>query len=230
VTVTARTGANVSLTCAVGATTNCSNVAVGDLVTFTATRTATTTPAPTPPANGGNSIGRADRFRTAQEFSARLDFGDGESLDLGSFTGTSVVSHIYTRVGTFTARLVATDVNGDQTTATQIVQVRGSTNGGGSGSFNVTLTLSEPDDDGDTTMAQLDATATVSAIGTATVVRYVFDFGAGSNPSSDTETTNNTTATSTTDYSSAGDKTVRVTVTLSDGRTATQTATRSVTL
>jgi hypothetical protein len=221
VTVTARTGANVSLACAVGATTNCSNVTVGQLVTFTATRTATTTPTPTSLANGGNSIGRADRFRTAQEFSARLDFGDGESIDLGNFTSPTTVSHVYTRVGTFTARLIATDANGDQTTATQIVQVRGGSNGGGS--FTVDLALSEPDDDGSATTARLDATATVSGIGSATVTGYTFSFPGGT-PSSQTSTSNTASAT----YTSAGDKTVTVFVTLSDGRTATQTATRSV--
>jgi hypothetical protein len=225
VVVTARTGAVVTLACAVGATTNCSNVQVGQLVTFTATRTAPTTPAPTPSANGGQntSSGRTGRFRTAQEFTARLDFGDGESIDLGTFTGTSTVSHIYTRVGTFTARLIATDVNGDQTTATQIVQVREAATSGGS--FTVTLDLSEPDDDESTTTAELIATATVGDIGSATVTRYAFSFPGGT-PSTATGTDNEAT----TNYSTAGTKTVTVTVTLSDGRTATATSSRTVTL
>jgi hypothetical protein len=193
-------------------------------VTFTATRTATTTPTNPNPGNGGNaSISRTDRFRAAQEFSARLDFGDGESIELGAFTSPSTVSHVYTRVGTFTARLVATDVNGDQTTATQIVQVRDSTNSGGS--FTVNLALSEPDDDGSATTARLDAAATVSGIGSATVTNYTFSFP-GSTSTSGGGTSNQASAV----YSSAGDRTVTVTVTLSDGRTATQQATRSVTL
>ena len=220
VTVTARTGATVGLACSVGTgttATNCSNVAVNQLVTFTVTRSATTTPTPTPPANGGNSIGGAGRFRTAQEFSARLDFGDGESIELGNFTSPTTVSHTYSRTGTFTARLVATDVNGDQTTATQIVQVRSG--------FIVTLELDEPAD-GSTTIARVRATANVSGIGSATVTQYRFEFGADSNPSTVTTSSNVVT----TDYSTAGEKIVTVTVTLSDGRTATDTADRDVEL
>jgi len=101
--VTVRTGPSITLTCAVGATTNCANVTVGQLVTFAATRATT-----------GSAL-----------TSARLDFGDGTSVSLGNLSSSVTVTHAYAAAGTYNAQLVATDVSGETATAVQVVQVRG---------------------------------------------------------------------------------------------------------
>lgn len=100
--VTAQPGPSVSLTCAVGASPNCSNVTQAQAVTFTAQRGATS-----------SSIR-----------SATLDFGDGTSAaDLGALSAPVVVAHAFANQGTFTVRLTATDFAGESTTATQLVVV-----------------------------------------------------------------------------------------------------------
>jgi hypothetical protein len=178
VDVTVRTGPSVTLTCAVGATTNCSSATVGQLVTFTVARGTT----------------------TSNIRSARLDFGDGQGVDLGTLSGTVTISHAYTAAGTYTATLTATDVNGETTTATQIVQVRGV--------VGVTVTATNNGN------RQVTATATLSG-SQSSAVQYEWTFE-GSTPNVVT-TTNQATYT----YGSSGAKTISVRVTLSDGSTAT---------
>jgi len=102
--VTAQAGPSVTLSCAVGTTTNCATVTQGHSVTFAAQRGTTTS-----------------NIRTAT-----LEFGEGSSVDLGSLSGPMTVPHAYSQTGTFTARLIATDVNNETTTATQVVRVGGS--------------------------------------------------------------------------------------------------------
>jgi hypothetical protein len=99
--VSGQPGPAVTLTCAVGAVTNCATVSVGQAVLFTAQRAA-----------GSGSVA-----------SATLDFGDGTSFNLGTLASAVNVSHSYTQTGTFTARLTATDASGETTTAVQPVQV-----------------------------------------------------------------------------------------------------------
>lgn len=103
VKITALVPPAVTLSCAVGATANCSSVSVGQTVTFTAARTA------------GVIV------------SSTLDFGDGSSVDLGALTGSASVPHTYTQTGTFTARLTARDANGETSTSVQVVQVNAAT-------------------------------------------------------------------------------------------------------
>jgi PKD repeat protein len=173
--VTAQPGPAVTLTCTVGAAANCATANVGEAVTFTAERGATTS-------NIRSSV---------------LDFGDGGSVDVGALSGSVVVAHRYDTAGTYTARLTATDVNGETATATQIVRVEAAT--------GVTLAL---------TPAGLTVTAEASASG-GTVLRYEWNFGAGATPSSFQTTTASTSAT----YATNGVKTVSVTVRFTDGRT-----------
>ena len=188
--VTVRTGPSVTLVCGVTPTPAapfCSNVSVGQLVTFVASRGTTT-----------SSI-----------VSSRLDFGDGQSVELGSLLGPVTVTHVYASTGDFTARLVATDTAGEQSTATQFVQVRGAAAG------TVTLTLQQPS----SSERRLRATATLNGVSSSEVLNYTFTFDGGT-PATITTTSNTAEATYTTD----GVKTVTVTVTLRDGRTATATA------
>jgi hypothetical protein len=124
-----------------------------------------------------------------------LDFGDGSSIDLGPLSGSSNVPHVYNQTGTFTARLTARDANGETSSAVQIVQVVAAA--------TVNLVLSN---------AGLTVTATATPSVAAT--QYVWTFESGQ-----TQTTTANTASHT--YATAGLKTVSVTVTFADGRTAT---------
>ncbi len=99
--VTAQPGPSVSLTCAIGATTNCSSVTQGQPVAFTAQRGTT----------------------TSNIRSAILDFGDGSNADLGSLSAPVTLTHGFADPGTYTVRLTATDFSGESTTATQVVRV-----------------------------------------------------------------------------------------------------------
>ena len=99
--VTGQPGPSVTLTCSVGAVTNCATATVGQSVLFTAQRATT----------------------SSVISSSTLDFGDGASVDLGTLAGPVNVSHAYTQTGTMTARLTVTDVNGETSNAVQIVQV-----------------------------------------------------------------------------------------------------------
>jgi hypothetical protein len=187
VTVTAQPGPSVSLTCSVTGASNCTAATLGQAVTFTAQRGATT------------SLIR----------SATLDFGDGSSLDLGTLASPVTVSHAYSVVGSYTARLTATDVNGESTVVVQPVQVLAPV------SVSVTAVVTPA---GSKTVV---ATATVAG---ATAVQYEWTFeGTVANI---VTTTNSATYT----YATGGSKTVSVRVVLSDGRTVSGSASVSVPL
>jgi hypothetical protein len=172
-TVTGQDGPSVTLSCAVGATTNCANANQGQSVVFTAQR-------------GGT---------TSTIASATLDFGDGSSASLGSLASPVTVPHVYNQSGTFNAVLTATDVNGETTSDTEIVQVLAAA----TGSVSATVTSGRT----------VQATATSSVAAT----QYAWTFeGTSTN-----FTTSSGTATFT--YATAGTKTVSVTITLVDGRT-----------
>jgi PKD repeat protein len=161
-------------------------VTVGQLVTFTATRGATTSPIT----------------------SARLEFGDGESVSLGSLSSPVTVSHAYTSPGTYTARLVVTDNGGETASEVQVVQVRGVAGA------TVTATAE--------TNRRVTATATLNGTSAGDAVSYEWTFE-GTTPNMVT-TTNQATFT----YDSGGSKTITVRIILRDGRTAT--ASTSITL
>ena len=173
VKVTAQPGPAVSLACAGGAAPgNCTSVSPGQPVTFTAQKV-----------QGSSNLS-----------SATLDFGDGNSVSLGNLSSSAIVAHVYTQAGTYTARLSATDVNSESTSATQVVLVQASA--------TITLALQKA-------LLVVDATATV--VGVA-VTQYTWTWEAGSTENTTVNTNQHT-------YATAGTKTVSVTATLVDGRT-----------
>lgn len=182
--VTAQPGPSVTLTCAAGTTPNCSSVAVGDTVTFTASR-----------ASSSSAIA-----------SSTLDFGDGQSESLGTLSSAISISHRYNAGGTYTAKLTATDINGETTTTTSVITVSDLV---ATISLNVTSAVTHT----------VQATATLSAA-SAAVARYEWTFSPDATPATLTTTTNSATS----NFASAGTKTVTVRVVLTDGRSATASA------
>lgn len=138
-----------------------------------------------------------------------IDYGDGQRQDLGAVTGTSIaLHHVYQNSGTYTVTLAAQDSNGGIGTAVTSVFVQPAT------PLGVSLSAS-PNGSGPVVET---FTATVTGLGNAVVLSYLWDFNDGSSPQ--TTTTNQVTHSyqhGTTQY------TVRVTVTTSDGRTASAT-------
>jgi adhesin/invasin len=55
--------------------------------------------------------------------SVSIEFGDGNSQDLGAITSASAVSHKYSSAGTYTVKATETDGNGNSTTAIVVVTV-----------------------------------------------------------------------------------------------------------
>lgn len=175
-TITGQDGPSVTLACAVGTTQNCANVNQGQSVTFTAQR-------------GG---------ATSTIVSSSLDFGDNTStVSLGSLASATTVPHVYSAAGTYTARLSATDVNGETTTDTEIIQVLAPA----TASVTATVTAGQT--------VQATATTSVSA------TQYAWTFEG----TTVTQTTSSNVASHT--YATSGTKTISVTVTLTDGRTVT---------
>ena len=179
--VTAQPGPSVTLTCAVGSTNNCASVTVGDTVTFTASRAQ----------------------NSSVTSSSTLDFGDGQSESLGSLSSPVSVAHRYNQGGVYTARLTATDINGETTTTSTVINVT---------DLIATISLSVTN----TVTRTVQATATLSASG-STISRYEWTFAPDGNPASLTTTTNSATSS----FAAAGTKTVTVRVVLTDGRSAT---------
>jgi hypothetical protein len=182
--VTATPGPSVTLTCAVGSITNCATVAVGDTVTFTASRPTASSPLT----------------------SSTLDFGDGQSASLGTLTSSVSIAHRYNQAGTYTARLTATDINGENTTTTTVITVTDLV-------ATISLTITN------TVSRTVQATATLNAPGT-TIARYEWTFGPDATQSAFTTTTNSATSS----FTTAGTKKVTVTVVLTDGRSAQASA------
>lgn len=179
--VTAQAGPAVTLTCTSSSSSNCANLNVGDVAVFSASK-----------ATGSSNIR-----------SATLSFGDGTSVSVGNLSGSVTASHQYTVAGTYTVTLAATDVNGEQSTATQVLFVQEAA--------QVTLALTQA------TTRRITAAATVSG---CTPQRYDWNFGNGAV----TQTFSTTTNTAQSDYSNGGSKTVTVTVRCTDGRTTQSSA------
>jgi Big-like domain-containing protein/PKD domain-containing protein len=137
-----------------------------------------------------------------------MDYGDGTTQPLGAITGTSIaLHHVYVTSGTFTATLTATDSNGGVGKSATSVFVQTAT------PLAVSLTSSQVSSGGNTTVS---FTATVIGLGNAVVVNYHWVFG-GSNGTADTSNNQQ----SRTYPIGSGPITVSVTITTSDGRTAT---------
>jgi hypothetical protein len=138
-----------------------------------------------------------------------MDYGDGTPVqNLGAITGTSIaLPHVYQATGTYTATLTATDSNSGVGKSATSVFVQTAT------PLAVSLTSSQVSSGGNTTVS---FTATVIGLGNAVVVNYHWVFG-GSNGTADTPNNQQTK----TYPIGSGPIQVSVTVTTSDGRTAT---------
>jgi len=178
----------------VSISTSNANPQAGTDITFTAS----VTPAP----NSGTSI-----------VDANIEWGDGTPRTfLGAVNSTNIsVHHVYQLSGTYTVVLTATDSNGGVGTATTSVFVQAQT------PLGVTLSASATTS-GTNTIETF--TATVTGLGNAVVISYLWEFGNGDAPQ--TTTTNQITH----QYPHPVvpiSYTVRVTVTTSNGQTATNT-------
>jgi len=175
---------SILLTCAVGSSGNCAAISAGETVTFTATR-----------AMGSSAIA-----------TSTLDFGDGQSVSLGSLSSPQSVAHRYNQAGTYTAQLSATDVNGDNTVTTFVIRVEDLV-----ATLSLTLT--------NTQTRTVQATATLSAVG-VNIARYEWTFAPDANQSALTTTSNSATVS----FAGAGTKDVTVRIVLTDGRSASASA------
>jgi len=175
---------SILLTCTVGAAGTCASISTGETVTFTATK-----------ATGSSVIS-----------SSTLDFGDGQSVSLGSLSSPQSVAHRYNQAGTFTARLSATDVNGDNTTTTFVIRVEDLV-------ATLSLTITNPQ------TRTVQAIATLSAIG-VTIARYEWTFAPDASQSALTTTAGSATV----NFAGPGTKDVTVRIVLTDGRSASASA------
>jgi glycerophosphoryl diester phosphodiesterase len=199
-TVGVRLGPAITFTCALatGTAQSCAAVTIGQSVTFTVTPAAGTT-------GTGGTGGTAGSSRIREVV---VDFGDGESVNLGAVSGATTVGHTYATAGNFTARATATDTAGEQVTSTQFIRVTGPLG------LEITAQI--------VSGRRVRATANVTGLGTASVVQYEWTFQGGS-PNSIT-----TTPTAEFTYDSQGDKQISVRVTTTDGRTGTATTTINI--
>jgi hypothetical protein len=145
--------------------------------------------------------------------SATLEFGDGETLSLGNLAGGSAtIAHGYEGPSsggtprTYTATLRVEDVNGESSVTTTTVTVLPRAARG----VSLTATAGTA-----TASGQLwSFTATVTDGGTTAVAQsYAWEFGDGSSTTTSGGSTSKV-------YTANGQQTVRLTVTMPDGRTA----------
>jgi hypothetical protein len=146
---------------------------------------------------------------TAQIRNVRVNFGDGDIVDLGAVSGTGItVAHQYDDDGTYQVRVTVTDTLGGETQAATVIVVQPQPPLGVT--INCTKSGSLPPA-GSGVTASCTATVTPS---TATVSSYLWNWGDGS-PA--TTTTSNQAVHQ---YTAAGTFTVTVTVTTTTGQTA----------
>lgn len=192
----------VTLTCqgSGSAGTSCSQT-VGSVVTFTATKATTSTAL----------------------VNSSLDFGDGSSTSLGTLASPSTVVRTYTSANPFTATLTATDVNGQTTTASVVLNItaRAAVTPlavSVTGTHQSSSTVTAPSGAQNSSLWRFAATVTGATGDSALVESYSWDFGDGSGTV--------VTSGSSTDHvytggaSLNGAKTVIVGIRTSDGRTA----------
>ena len=156
---------------------------VGGPTTFTISAT---------PATGGDPLERVT-----------INYGDGESTDLGPVTGTGItVQHIYDDHGTFTATVTATDLSGESASSSTVIVVQPV----------VILSLAASRSGNIATF-----TATVSPSDTV-VATYAWTFGDGQSATTSTNQISHA-------YAVPGFYNVTVTATTSTGRRASASTT-----
>ncbi len=147
---------------------------------------------------------------TAQIRNVNVNFGDGDTIDLGSVTGSNqTVGHRYDDEGTYAVRVTAVDTLGGSTSAATVIVVQPLP------PLGVAIVTAQISSGGNTTVT---FTATVTPV-SATVASYVWDFKDGTQQT----TTNNQVVHIY--VTGSGVKTPTVTVTTTTGQSATgQTA------
>ena len=133
-----------------------------------------------------------------------VDCGDGESMSLGTLTGSTTVTHVYDSSTTYTVVASATDNSGERTSVTSVIYVAPAP------PLDVTIAVN-------TTSRKLNVPVsfTVSVSPTGIVIdRYEWNFGDGSSATTSGKSTSHT-------YTSAKAYVVTVTVVAQDGRTGT---------
>lgn len=152
-----------------------STVSEGTVTTFTITVN---------PGTGGSPIQNV-----------RVNYGDGDSDDLGSVSGTVTVQHVYDEAGAFTPTVTAVDAAGATSSASTVIVVQ---------PMLVSISFTESG-------ATVTFTANVSPAGAA-IASYTWEFGDGTTQTTTTNTVQHTYA--------PGTYTVRVTARSSTGSTA----------
>jgi adhesin/invasin len=142
-----------------------------------------------------------------------VNWGDGQQTQAGSSTGT--LSHVYFAPGTYTITAVATDTNGDSSTATSFVSVTSATPSVG--------IVPSTDNPAANTTVTFTISATIPGAPAGVAIQNVFvDFGDGKSASLGTATSVPHT------YTSPGTYTATATVTTTVGTTATGSTTITV--
>jgi hypothetical protein len=131
-----------------------------------------------------------------------VNFGDGQTVELGGVNGTITIQHVYEDDGTLTPSVTVQDTTGTTASASTVIVVQPIL-------VSITAAQSTADPQTFTFTANVSPTSASSSIAS-----YAWAFGDGS-----TLTTSSNTATHT--YATAGTKTVRVTARTSTNRTAT---------
>jgi PKD repeat protein len=176
-------------------------------VTVSSAPTITVTPGASPVAGAAATftvtVGRGDSGTAIREVT--IDFGDGDRLSLGAFTGTTSVSHVYEDPGTYVVTGTAINVNGNRTTMSTTIVV--TTQG-------LTVNITAGGDPAVGSAVTISVIVSASSGSAPAIVRYTYDFGDGTTAVLNSSSTSHV-------YSSSGRKVIRVTVLTADGRTAT---------
>ena len=169
----------------VGITTSSSNPTAGTNVIFTVTVTASA--------------------ETAAVQNVSVDFGDGDSVDLGAVSGTTTAAHVYGSAGAYTVTATVLDAAGTSTSASLVVVVADRP------PLSVTVTAS-PSTPTTQSVVTISASVTSGSSTSLNISRYEWDFGDGNQA---VTTGNQTTHV----YGTTGHKVIKVTVVAMDGTT-----------
>ena len=163
------------------------------------------TPPSTAPSAGTPAIFTVSVAGTANVREVSVSWGDGLSTALGAISGSTTVTHVYSREGTYTVTATATDATGSRESVSTSVTVLLAS------SVAVTVTASPASP---TTGQTVTFTATATAPTGTSIARFDWNFGDGS-------TATTTGASVSHVYSVAGPQTVTVTAVATNGATGT---------
>jgi PKD repeat protein len=201
----------------VASTTLTTNVAATVSGTVTGTVAVSVTPAPTisitqntaAPTAGGTtlfSVVTSMPAGGASISSVTVDFGDGTQASLGSLTGSSSVSHVYSSAGTYQVVATVVDSIGQTVNASAVVTVTPAV------PLNVNLTASPSPG----TVNEVVTFAATVGGSTVPIQSFEWSFGDGSFATTSGSSTNHV-------YTTTGTRTVSVTATTTEGVSGTAT-------